>query len=303
MSNWFPTGKNGNSEGWRLDIVSLLAVIGENSIESHSQALTSSWTCMLPRIIPAPQVLLRPTRPNRQYTQLPFGQCSRYIADVTLGMPHVNATVCGVHSGSMVPTLNYFPNIIHPIDDLPAFSFKVLKITHKVPNCAPGEAGRTGPSRIDTSKSSSTELADVENGPGPDLRRRATFKEKMVDRISTNPLKKPSVPPKTYSPLTILSWFSFLVTLGLFITAIIIKDGTACVAIASISLVSTLVGYASFWKPKLMNRTSLARVPPGDVVSIFNCSVRLLEIFMIDPPHVWYNFEYLLLDILERRGI
>ena len=78
MSNWFPIGKNGNDEGWRLDIVSLLAVIGESSIESHSQALTSSWTCILPRLIPAPQVLLKPSRPNR--------------------MPQVNAVVVGVRS-------------------------------------------------------------------------------------------------------------------------------------------------------------------------------------------------------------
>ena len=63
-SQWFPVGKGGEN-GWRLDIVSLLAVIGESSMESHSQALTSSWTCILPRIIPAPQALLKATRPSR----------------------------------------------------------------------------------------------------------------------------------------------------------------------------------------------------------------------------------------------
>jgi hypothetical protein len=72
---WFPVVRN-NEAGWRLDIVSLLAVIGESSIESHSQALTSSWTCVLPRIIPAPQVLLKPSRPTR--------------------MPVTNAVVVGV---------------------------------------------------------------------------------------------------------------------------------------------------------------------------------------------------------------
>lgn len=30
-----------------------------------------------------------------------------------------------------VPTLNYFPNIIHPIDQQRAFSFVVFEITHK----------------------------------------------------------------------------------------------------------------------------------------------------------------------------
>lgn len=76
MSNWFPFGKNGNEEGWRFDIVSLLAVIGENSIEAHSQALTSSWTCMLPRLIPAPQVLLKPARPNRKLLFLSLRLCT-----------------------------------------------------------------------------------------------------------------------------------------------------------------------------------------------------------------------------------
>lgn len=32
-------------------------------------------------------------------------------------MPQVNAAVVGVHNGTMVPTLNYFPNIIHPIEE------------------------------------------------------------------------------------------------------------------------------------------------------------------------------------------
>lgn len=75
MASWFPAGTNSDG-GWRLDIVSLLAVIGESSIEEHSQALTSSWTCILPRIIPAPQVLLKPARPTR--------------------MPQVSAAVVGV---------------------------------------------------------------------------------------------------------------------------------------------------------------------------------------------------------------
>lgn len=65
--------------GWRLDIVSLLAVIGESSMADHSQAMTSSWTCLLPRLVPAPQVLLKAIRPGR--------------------LPQVPATVVGVHSG------------------------------------------------------------------------------------------------------------------------------------------------------------------------------------------------------------
>lgn len=76
---WFPKTAE-DVPGWRLDIVSLLAVIGESSMAEHSQAMTATWTCCLPRIIPAPQALLKPTRPTR--------------------MPQVNAAVVGVVNGT-----------------------------------------------------------------------------------------------------------------------------------------------------------------------------------------------------------
>jgi len=108
MTKRFPHGRNGNSQGWRLDIVSLLAVIGESSIEEHSLALTSSWTCMLPRIIPAPQALLKPARPTR--------------------LPQTNSVVEGIYNGTLVPTLNYFASILYPLDNLPRFGFKVCSV-------------------------------------------------------------------------------------------------------------------------------------------------------------------------------
>ena len=83
---WLPTGTNGNGDGWRLDIVSLLAVIGESAMAEHSQAMTSSWTCMLPRIIPAPQALLKPARPTR--------------------LPYLDSAVVGVHNGVKIDTFN-----------------------------------------------------------------------------------------------------------------------------------------------------------------------------------------------------
>lgn len=162
-------------------------------------------------------------------------------------MPHVNATVVGVHSGGLINTLNYFPNIIHPLDDLLPFSFKVLKITHRGKS-AGGDSSRSGTNIKDATKSSSTDVVDLENGPGSNLRKRATFKEKMVERIATTAnQKKPSVPPQTWSPLTLLTWFSFAVTIGLFITAAVLSDGTACVALGTMSLVSSIVGYASWY--------------------------------------------------------
>ena len=195
IKDWFPAGENQNHDGWRLDIVSLLAVIGESSMESHSQALTSSWTCILPRIIPAPQALLKPSRPTR--------------------MPQVNAAVVGVHNGTLVQTLNYFPNILHPIEDFPAFAFKVLRITH-----APNELLPPTPAAgLDKAKGSSTsngvDLGMIESGNTPPLPRQSTIST-IRDRLSIDK-KKPRVPPQSLSPLNILSVLSFLWTIGLII--------------------------------------------------------------------------------------
>ncbi|RFU31642.1 hypothetical protein B7463_g4688, partial [Scytalidium lignicola] len=244
MGSWFPQGKN-EEQGWRLDIVSLLAVIGESSMEEHSQAMTSSWTCVLPRIIPAPQALLKATRPSR--------------------LPQVNAAVVGVHNGTLVPTLNYFPNIIHPIEDLPAFAFKVLRITHRKEYLEKHLKHPNPPQTKSSSYSNSIELGNIESGP-PMVRRRTT-----IDRfraIVPHDKPKPRVPSRILSPLNILAVLSFLLTWGLLGWAIKVKDGVACLALATISIASSIICYASWWSPVLMNRTTNlgVKVPDGDVV-------------------------------------
>jgi hypothetical protein len=103
----FPTSK----DGWRLDVVSLLAVIGESSMSKHAQPLTASWLCLLPRLIPAPQALIRPARPG--------------------GLPSQPAIVAGVHSAIYIQELNYFANLIHPISELKKFEVHEISITHK----------------------------------------------------------------------------------------------------------------------------------------------------------------------------
>jgi hypothetical protein len=103
----FPTAR----KDWRLDVVSLLAVIGESSMSKHAQPLTASWLCLLPRLIPAPQALIRPARPQ--------------------GLPSQAAFVTGVHSGIYLQELNYFANLIHPINDLKRYSVHEVSIKHK----------------------------------------------------------------------------------------------------------------------------------------------------------------------------
>jgi hypothetical protein len=74
------------------------------------------------------------------------------------------------------------------------------------------------------------------------------------------------VPPALYSPIHILSVVSFLVSIGIVVTAVIWEDGNAIISIGLISLVSTIVGAASFWRPILMKRSMRIDVPPGDVI-------------------------------------
>lgn len=89
---------------------------------------------------------------------------------------------------------------------------------------------------------------------------------KTVEKVTNSGAVKPRVPPKKTSPLIILTVVSFVVTMGLIVTAAIIRDATAVVAIGSMSIVSSIVGYASLWQPVLMKRTPNSKVPPGDVI-------------------------------------
>lgn len=42
-------------DDWNLDVVNILAFLGEHNIQACSQQICMSWTCFLPRLIPAPQ--------------------------------------------------------------------------------------------------------------------------------------------------------------------------------------------------------------------------------------------------------
>ena len=252
---WFPVGTN-DTPGWRLDIVSLLAVIGESSMAEHAQAMTASWLCVLPRIIPAPQVLLKPTRPTR--------------------MPQVNAAVVGVKNGTFVQTLNYFPNILHPIEELPAFAFRVYAIKHspKRVNSIKAFARGADPVHVLGNGTQShglpmpaTSGSSSSVAPQPGLNKRGTFQSiKQVVTHSNEVKLPPHVPARKTSPLNILSIFSFALTLVLFALSVVNQDGVACISLFTISLASSIVGYASMWSPQLMKRTATSDVPQGDVV-------------------------------------
>lgn len=329
-SQWFPSGRN-DSPGWRLDVVTLLAVIGESSVAEHGQAITASFLCLLPRIIPAPQALLRASRPSR--------------------LPEVRAKAAGVYNGIVLDSVGFFADILHPLDQLRPFEFRVLEIAHADRNEAGGMAAvvhgggeqrwwlrrwtegfkrlfhrtRSGSGRFDrprrpgSSKLSPGPLPEggsdaASNGkekagvtktgtlatgasgnvtfdlgvkvddndpeaggvplpPPPQpgvVRRRQTVSEKMTDYLASptlaNTAKRPAVPATLYSPVHVLSFLSFLLSLALVATAAYWRDGTAIAAVGAISVASSVVGYASRWQPMLMARSHTNQVPRGDVV-------------------------------------
>jgi hypothetical protein len=68
---WYLGGNNNTTQNERgvlaiqLDLVGFLAILGEGSILANSEVAALSWFTFLPRLIPAPQALLRPSRPTK----------------------------------------------------------------------------------------------------------------------------------------------------------------------------------------------------------------------------------------------
>ncbi|KAK9415092.1 hypothetical protein SUNI508_01940 [Seiridium unicorne] len=293
--HWFSSDEDSASgpNGWRLDVVTLLAVIGESSIADHSQAITASMLCLLPRIIPAPQALLKGSRPAR--------------------MPETAAKLTGIYSGVTLESVGFFANIIHPLDEFNSYGFKMLKISHKdqnqagdveVPQSSASDASKLtkffgkrtntnmsearsvrtaripGPPGSETDSTGngtarttgiSFRDADVEaQAPTPGITRRQTVKERMTDYIANPTLatthKRPAVPAALWSPIHVISVFSMIVTFAIIGFAVYANDGTAILAVAMISSASSIVGAASWWRPILMKRNQTNKVPDGDVV-------------------------------------
>ncbi|KAI8931990.1 hypothetical protein NX059_010886 [Plenodomus lindquistii] len=92
----------------QLDIVGFLAILGEGSVLANAQVSTLSKWIYLPRLIPAPQALMRPTRPTRLEPAPGF--------------------VTGVHSGNHRDAINHIGNIVCDAGNLAPFSVRVVHI-------------------------------------------------------------------------------------------------------------------------------------------------------------------------------
>lgn len=287
---WFPPVKT----DWSLDVVNLLVVIGESAMIEHSQPITASLLCVLPRIIPAPQIFLKPTRSTR--------------------MPETPAKMTGVYSGTTLDSVGFFANIITPLDEFSAFSFKVLDIKHsekckyeaqqvdsggqrwymrvlkkvtpvsketkkrmeekKLQSANDDEENARGRTLARTTGRDSGNQAQHTNGNDTDqqksLRRRKTTRQTIQDLLSHPTMvvsgERPAVPARLFSPIHLLGVISFFVSVAIIVCAVIWEDGNAILAISGVSLMSTVTGFASFWRPLLMSRRTSNEVPQGDVM-------------------------------------
>ncbi|SPO04928.1 uncharacterized protein DNG_07613 [Cephalotrichum gorgonifer] len=269
---WFPEKKL----EWRLDVVTLLAVIGEASMTEHAQAITASAL-----ILPAPQAFLSATRPQR--------------------MPETKATVTGVESGVALDSIGFFASILVPID-LPAYNFQVWNIRlsenrktgggradgSSAPATFLGRlkgwfgsdtgaqesdvemGGLKGPEATSAETSSSSTSREGEDGPvvARGIRRQNTLKAKVANAlVSGGRSKRPAIPAQLASPLHLLTLLSFVNSVIILICAILWRDGTAILSIALISLTSSIIGYASWWEPRLMSvQGDSKNLPDGDIM-------------------------------------
>lgn len=78
-------------ENFQLDIVGFLAVLGEEVVRANAQVAALSRLFYLPRILPAPQALIRTSRPT--------------------ALPMADGKVTGVLSGNVKDNVHHVANI------------------------------------------------------------------------------------------------------------------------------------------------------------------------------------------------
>ncbi|KAL8961274.1 MAG: hypothetical protein Q9193_002149 [Seirophora villosa] len=102
-------------ESLQLDIVAFeyysLAILGEASVESSARISALSWTFLLPRLIPAPQALIRASRPER--------------------LEPATAKVVGAYSGGQRDHVNYIAHLLHKGESLEPYTVRCERITKK----------------------------------------------------------------------------------------------------------------------------------------------------------------------------
>lgn len=229
----------------QLDIVGIVAILGEASTARNAQASALGWHHILPRLLPAPQALLKHEQNKR--------------------LPRVDGTVVGAYNGNALFELNWFCQLLHNGElDKNEVQYVVVErnyeardttIFHKL-------------SRL---------LRKDPAAPEP-----AKSREENADSKTKEERKEPRAPKrreqaygvKAFGPLAFLSVLGFCMSIGLLTTAIHYQDGPALLSVACLSATSSVVGFASWWrldcrelvKPTVHQEHRKTDIPDSDVV-------------------------------------
>lgn len=104
-------GEPSSLQTLQLDIVGFLAILGEGSVLANAQVSTLSRWIFLPRLIPAPQALLRPSRPMNLEPQ--------------------PGSVAAVYSGNDRQHINHIANIVCDASNSLEYSVRVVTIRRR----------------------------------------------------------------------------------------------------------------------------------------------------------------------------
>lgn len=124
--DWIVPPWNTKNNGIQLDIVGqfttepnyashltsstgFLAILGEGSVETIAQVSTLSVLVYLPRLIPAPQIFIRPSRPDKLETT-------------------ADARVIGIHSGNSGENIHHVAHALHRGDKLHANTVQCVRL-------------------------------------------------------------------------------------------------------------------------------------------------------------------------------
>ncbi|EXJ70280.1 uncharacterized protein A1O5_06348 [Cladophialophora psammophila CBS 110553] len=94
----------------QLDIVGIIAVLGEGSITRNAQVTSLSWWSTIPRLMPAPHALLEHERKYR--------------------LPTAPGIVAGAYSGTVKKEINFFAQLLHPAP-LEDYQVELVQVTRK----------------------------------------------------------------------------------------------------------------------------------------------------------------------------
>ncbi|KAL9599579.1 MAG: hypothetical protein Q9219_003735 [cf. Caloplaca sp. 3 TL-2023] len=103
-----------------------LAILGEASVESSARISALSKSFLLPRLIPAPQALIRASRPER--------------------LEPATAKVVGAYSGGQRDQVNYIAHLLHNGDSLQRYTVRCERITKE--ESPPVKAKSFGPTTL-----------------------------------------------------------------------------------------------------------------------------------------------------------